>query len=130
MRDKAKNYLSIAIFAFFGGIARASLNTEFSFYGTFFGNVIGCFLLAFLTYFFFESKNIAPWLSAGLGTGFVGAFTTFSTFSLDTLKLLNTGQLGTASIYYLGSIVVGFFVAFLGARIGQKIGERIYKEED
>ncbi|MCT7873099.1 MAG: chromosome condensation protein CrcB, partial [Lactobacillus crispatus] len=42
MNSKFINYISIAIFAFFGGMARAGLNANFSYYGTFWGNVIGC----------------------------------------------------------------------------------------
>ena len=58
MNSKFINYISIAIFAFFGGMARAGLNANFSYYGTFWGNVIGCFLLAFFTYFFIETKGL------------------------------------------------------------------------
>lgn len=77
LSTKTGNYISIAIFAFFGGIARAWLNSSFGFYGTFWGNIIGCFLLAFFTYLFMEFKDVRQWLTVGLGTGFVGAFTTF-----------------------------------------------------
>lgn len=129
MSKSVKNYISVAFFAFFGGIARAALNTEFSFYGTLLGNIIGCFLLAFLTYFFIEFKDFYEWLTVGLGTGFVGAFTTFSTFQLDTLKNFQAGQIEAGFIYFFSSIILGFVFAFLGARSGTWIGRLIAREE-
>ena len=105
---KISNYISIACFAFFGGMARYSLNAQWSFYGTFWGNIIGCFLLAFFTYFFMEFKDFRQWLTVGIGTGFVGAFTTFSTFNLDILKNIQAGLPLTALIYFLSSIIFGF----------------------
>lgn len=116
---KISNYISIACFAFFGGMARYSLNAQWSFYGTFWGNIIGCFLLAFFTYFFMEFKDFRQWLTVGIGTGFVGAFTTFSTFNLDILKNIQAGLPLTALIYFLSSIIFGFIFAFLGMRIGK-----------
>lgn len=125
MSNKIKNYLSVAFFAFFGGALRAALNTNFGFYGTFWGNIIGCFLLAFLIYFFIEFKDFYEWLTVGLGTGFIGAFTTFSTFTLDTLKQLQAGQTINALIYFFTSIVFGFLFAELGSKIGTKLGKTI-----
>ncbi|CCI85872.1 fluoride efflux transporter FluC [Lactobacillus pasteurii] len=116
-------YLSVAFFAFFGGIARMLLNSQFSFLGTFLGNVLGCFLLAFLTYFSLEFKSLPSWLVTGLGTGFVGAFTTFSTFNLDSFKLLQTSA-PAAGLYFIGTILIGFLCAAIGANLGIKLGRK------
>lgn len=129
MSTKISNYISIAFFAFFGGIARASLNANWSFYGTFWGNIIGCFLLAFFTYFFMEFKDFHQWLTVGLGTGFVGAFTTFSTFNLDILKNVQANMPLTALIYFICSIVFGFLCAFLGMKVGKMVGQMLRKED-
>lgn len=129
MSTKISNYISVAFFAFFGGVARASLNASFSFYGTFWGNIIGCFLLAFFTYFFMEFKTMHQWLTVGLGTGFVGAFTTFSTFNLDILKNIQANLPLTALIYFLCSIIFGFIFAYLGMGVGKHVGQLLRKED-
>lgn len=129
LSTKTGNYISIAIFAFFGGIARAWLNSSFGFYGTFWGNIIGCFLLAFFTYLFMEFKDIRQWLAVGLGTGFVGAFTTFSTFNLDVLKNIQANVPITALIYFLSSVIFGFCFAYLGMNAGKQVGNLLRKED-
>lgn len=125
--SKIQNYLSVAAFAFLGGWARFSLNSQFSQLGTLAGNLLGCFLLAFLTYFLLAFKDFYEWLTVGLGTGFVGAFTTFSTFNLETFKLLQMHLLSWASFYWLSSVIWGIFFSLIGAKIGEfmarKLGE-------
>ena len=125
MSTKISNYISVAFFAFFGGVARASLNAVFSFYGTFWGNIIGCFLLAFFTYFFVEYREGRDWLVTGLSTGFVGSFTTFSSFHLDTLKQLESGMNSQATIYFFSSIFIGFLFAYLGMLVGKRTGRKL-----
>lgn len=129
MTTKLVNYISIAFFAFFGGMARAVLNANFGFYGTFWGNILGCFLLAFFTYFFLEFKNFYQWLTVGIGTGFVGAFTTFSTFNLDILKNIQANQPVAAVAYFLSSIIFGFLCAFIGMKAGKKVGQLVGKDD-
>lgn len=122
--EKFKNCLSVVFFAFFGGTLRAYLNMIWSLLGTFIVNSVGCFLLAFLTYFFLNKK--APqWLTTGLMTGFVGAFTTFSSFHLDTLKQLQSTQATTAWIYFFSSIIIGLALAFLGMIIGKSLAGKV-----
>ena len=127
MSEQLRKYVSVAFFAFWGGAARYWLNANFSFYGTIMGNIAGCFLLAFLTYFFLTMGITNPWLNVGLGTGFVGAFTTFSSFKLDTLKLLLAGSSLTALWYFVLSILLGFLFAVLGKRCGLFLAQRVLR---
>lgn len=122
--EKLKNYISVGFFAFFGGVLRAYLNLIWSLLGTFIVNIVGCFLLAFLTYFFLN-KRAPQWLTTGLMTGFVGAFTTFSSFHLDTLKQIQTTQATTAWIYFFASIIIGFGLANLGMIVGKTAARKV-----
>lgn len=125
-----KNILSIAIFGFIGGICRYLLGFFFDFNGTILVNVVGCFLLAFLTYFMLESETPATWLTLGLGTGFVGSFTTFSSFCLDTLKIIGIHNYGYVLIYLIISIVGGYFSAFYGMKLGKFSGKKMKRRKD
>jgi fluoride exporter len=49
-----------------------------------------------------------------LATGFLGGFTTFSAFALDTMKLVQAGQTGLAAVYVLASVVVSLLAIFVG----------------
>ncbi|WP_178196917.1 CrcB family protein [Ligilactobacillus sp. Marseille-Q7487] len=116
-----KNFASVAFFAFFGGSFRYLLTTWLSFKATMFVNLLGCFLLAFITYYIIERSLLADWLCLGLGTGFVGAFTTFSTLMLDFYKFSTM----TASLCYLAiSLIGGFSCALLGLICAQKLALR------
>lgn len=128
MSNKLKNYISVGVFAFFGGALRCYLNLIWSTTGTLVVNVLGCFLLAALTYFFIEFREGKDWLATGLSTGFVGAFTTFSSFHLDTLKQLQENSSSQAMIYFFASIMLGFLFAYLGMVVGKKLGKRLAGE--
>ena len=51
--------------------------------GTLIANLTGCFLLSLLTYYIIEKEFLSNWINVGLGTGFIGAYTTFSSFTMD-----------------------------------------------
>lgn len=53
-----------------------------------------------------------------MGTGVIGAYTTFSTFAVETDSLLVNGQVGTAVLYVFLSLVGGLFIAIWGSRLG------------
>ncbi len=80
-------------------------------------NIIGCFLIGWI---YGWSKTAQPnWLSPLAITGFLGGFTTFSTFTLDTQKLLQA-QLPILGIsYILASVLGGLCASYLGYRIGK-----------
>ncbi|MBD5431330.1 MAG: CrcB family protein [Lactobacillus sp.] len=125
MSDKLKNYLSVGIFAFFGGALRCYLGTLWQSSGDMVANVTGCFLLAFLTYFYLQFREGKDWLNTGLSTGFVGSFTTFSSFNLDTLKYLQAGDGKSAFLFFFGSIVLGLLFAGIGMWLGNLAGMKL-----
>lgn len=84
-------------------------------------NLIGSFLLALLTYTVIERKLVADWLSLGLGTGLIGALTTFSTFAATTIQLWQSHPLA-AGLYFIVSSGGGLAMALLGAWLGRRLG--------
>jgi len=83
-------------------------------YGTLTVNMIGSFLMGLLTILFLHKNNIDPALKLGLIVGFLGALTTFSTFSLDTLQLIDEGALIKAMLNVLLSVVVCVVAVWFG----------------
>ncbi len=87
-------------------------------YGVFLINLSGCFLMGFLATLFVDQPT-SPEVRLMLTTGFLGAYTTFSTYGLDTLNLLRTQSFPAASFYWLGSAVLGVVFVQLGAMLAR-----------
>jgi fluoride exporter len=85
-------------------------------WGTFAVNMAGSAVLGFLLGAQ-RHLGLPPVAFALLGTGFCGGLTTFSTFSYETLRLLEDGALGEAGLNVLGSLGVGVLAAWLGFRL-------------
>ena len=115
-----KIILVIGIGSCIGGIFRYLLSqliqnkflSAFPF-GTMTVNIIGCFLIG-VVFAFSERGNFTMEWRLFLATGLLGGFTTFSSFSLETVSLLRGGQLWHAFIYILCSIVIGLLATFAG----------------
>jgi CrcB protein len=86
---------------------------------TFLINVSGAFLLGFLNILFIERLTISPLWRLGIGVGFLGAFTTFSTFGFEVISLLEGGSFFTAGLYTFLSILVGFTGVALGVGLAR-----------
>ncbi len=121
--------ISIAFFAALGAWARygqsllvqAWLGRDFP-WATLSVNVFGSFLMGFLFFFTLDRLTLSPELRAGILTGGLGAYTTFSTFSLETLTLFENGETIRALLYIFGSVIFSVTAALLGAYLSRNIG--------
>lgn len=120
--------LSVAIGAIFGALSRfylteftkAIFGIEFSFYGTFFVNGTGCFLIAYILTLAIENiRLISPELRLMTTTGFCGAYTTFSTYGLETYYFLEKEDFITMLVYFVGSAVVGIISVQMGVLLAR-----------
>ncbi|PTX47505.1 CrcB protein [Melghirimyces profundicolus] len=82
--------------------------------GTLAANWIGCLALGW----FHARPPSSPVFRTGIGTGLIGSFTTFSTFSVETVTFLQDGRWITAGIYLLASIWGGIWLIRTGSRLG------------
>jgi CrcB protein len=90
--------------------------------GTMFVNVAGCFLIGVFVRYLLNMQTSAE-LRALLVVGFCGGFTTFSTFSFETVGLIEGGEYGRAATYVLASVVVCLMATFAGmAAVGAIAG--------
>ena len=123
-------YLKYALIVFLGGgigaVTRYWLSgviyrlTGANFpYGTLVVNVFGCLLIGFLMTFFEERFILAPALRLLLTIGFLGGLTTYSTFSYETIALLQEGNF----LYGLGNIIVTTFVCLSSTWLGAALGK-------
>jgi len=96
-----------------GGAIQRALAASFP-VGTLVINVTGSALLGFIFRYALETPAVTPEIRALLGVGFCGGYTTFSTFSYETLTLLEDGDWRRAGLYVGVSLVASVLAAFLG----------------
>ncbi len=85
--------------------------------GTLAANLLGCLLVGFL-WSLFEGSRLSNEWRLFIFTGFLGGFTTFSTFALETTQLVNVGEWKTAALYITVSNVCGLALAVGGYSLG------------
>jgi len=115
-----KIILAIGIGSCLGGISRYLLSqfvqnkflSAFPF-GTLTVNIIGCFLIGII-FGLSEKGNVTMLWRLFLVTGFLGGFTTFSSFSNETVGLLRDGQIWHAFTYIFSSVFIGLLATFTG----------------
>jgi len=128
--DFLKGRLSgaIAIGAIFGALSRfyvtefsqAIFGKDFGFYGTFLINITGCLLIAYILTLAIENiRLISPELRVMTTTGFCGAYTTFSTYGLESKGFLDKGDMTTLLIYWVGSAIVGMICVQIGVTLAR-----------
>jgi CrcB protein len=90
-------------------------------WGTFAVNVTGSFLLGLVFTLLTERHRVDPWLRSALTIGFLGAYTTFSTLSLETYRLLEYGAVGLALANALGTLAAGLAALYVGVVLGRVV---------
>ena len=121
-------YLYIGIFGAAGCLSRyllssrvyGSLGTGFP-YGTFAVNVLGAFAIGVIMEMARRSEILSQNLRMGLTIGFLGGFTTFSTFSYETFRLLEDGEFLVASVNILASVLACLFFTWGGIILAKQI---------
>ncbi len=107
---------SIARFLVYSWVGRTFADTYLA---TLTVNILGSFLIGILFVIFSEIHS--PRLQLLMMTGLLASFTTFSTLSLDALRLLTNGQTTLALAHVGGQIIFGVSFCYFGVKIGQKL---------
>jgi CrcB protein len=123
-----QKYLLIAAGGALGSIARywvgstisGRMGTKFP-YGTFVINITACILIGFSLTYLGKRVDLNPAWRFMIPVGFIGAFSTFSTYEWETLSTLRSGAFALAAVYAVGSLILGLASAWLGAALAEAI---------
>lgn len=123
-----QQYFWLAVAGALGSLARYSLSYRIQTYagldfplGTLFVNVVGCFLFGLIWSLCEERMLITPGTRVILLSGFMGAFTTFSTFGFETAQMLRSGQWNTLVQNIVLQVVLGLLAVLVGLSLGRKV---------
>jgi len=119
--------LAVGTGGFVGAVLRYGLSEWFPAvdgfpWGILIINWSGCLFLGWLLSAAGKTLKISPTWTLALGTGFTGAFTTFSTFAVETFRLIDQGHWITAMLYILSSVIGGLLLAYIGVRLAAMRG--------
>ncbi len=118
-------YVVVGVGGFLGAIARYVLGTYIGGrygvrfpLGTFVINVSGSFLIGLILTLLARTTASAYWRYL-IPIGFIGAYTTFSTFEYETLRAIQDGQIMTGFLNVALSLITGFIAVWIGAKLGR-----------
>jgi CrcB protein len=101
-----------------GSYISGKMGTRFP-YGTFLINCTASFLIGLIITLLAEKAHWNPNLRYLIPIGFIGGYSTFSTFEYETFRVVQDGELWMAFLNVVLSVVVGFFAVWLGAIVGR-----------
>jgi CrcB protein len=121
-------YVLIAVFGAAGAVSRYALDgwvsdlTHGQFpWGTFVINLAGAFALGLVVALTTERLLPHPNWRTALGIGYLGSFTTFSTYTYESVKLAEDGAVGLALLNSVGMLALGLMAAFTGLALGRSL---------
>jgi fluoride exporter len=121
-------YALVAIFGAAGAVSRYALDgwitdlTHGQFpWGTFVVNLLGAFALGLLVAVTTERLLPHPHWRVAFGIGYLGSFTTFSTYAYESVKLAEDGAIGLALLDSVGMLALGLLAAFAGLALGRTL---------
>jgi len=120
-----QKYLYIAIGGALGSIARYwvgssvadRLGIRFP-YGTLIVNISACIIIGFSMTWLGRRTDLSPAWRFLIPVGFIGAYSTFSTYEWETLSNLRAGEFGIAALYAIGSFAAGLAAVWCGSVLG------------
>lgn len=123
-----KKYLLIAFGGAFGSVARVWVSSVsaarwgFAFpYGTFIVNLVACFVIGLSITYLGKRAGLNTGWRYLVGIGFIGAFSTFSTFEWETFSMIRAAAIGLAVLYAGGSFMLGLISVWSGSRLGDAL---------
>lgn len=90
-------------------------------WGTFAVNAVGSLMLGFLFVWLIERSSAGELLRLAITVGLLGAFTTFSTYSLESIRLIQSGAIGMAMANIIGQVVVCLLLTWLGVQLARTL---------
>jgi len=120
--------LFVALGGAIGSVARYLLGGWFAArfgavfpYGTFVINVTGSFIIGLFLAYAQDRVSLSPYWRLFFAVGFVGGYTTFSTFEYESIRLFQDGEMLLGALYLMGSVVTGGVAAIAGIALGSYI---------
>jgi CrcB protein len=123
-----QKYLLIAAGGALGSIARywvgstiaGRMGSKFP-YGTFVINLTACVIIGFSLTYLGKHIELSPAWRFLIPIGFIGAYSTFSTYEWETLSTLRSGAFALAALYAVGSLIAGLAAVWCGAMLAETI---------
>jgi fluoride exporter len=128
--QRSAPYLAAALGGVLGALARWGVSRALPSpaggwpWATLLVNVTGCALIGVLLAVLLARAPAHPWLRPFLATGVLGGYTTFSTFAVDAVVLVDDGAVGTAAGYVAASVLGGLLAVVAGLRLGRVLVRR------